>query len=404
MSLKHFLERIEPQFEKGGKHEKWYALYEAVATVLYTPGLVTKNVTHVRDSIDLERIMIFVWLALFPALFFGMYNIGHQASLALAQGFSTPDTWQVAIYSALGGELTATSGWGAKMFYGAVWFLPIYAVTFVVGGFWEVLFASVRKHEVNEGFFVSSILFALILPATIPLWQVALGITFGIVVAKEVFGGTGRNFLNPALAGRAFLFFAYPAQISGDAVWTVADGYSGATWLSKASSGELDYAANGMTSDLWLNSFLGLIPGSVGETSTLALLIGGLALIYFRIASWRIVLGVFAGMVLTSFLFNTIGSNSNALFAMPWHWHLVLGGFAIGMFFMATDPVSASFTNQGKWAYGILIGFMVVMIRVVNPAYPEGMMLAILFANLFAPLFDFFVAQSNIKRRLARNV
>lgn len=401
MSLKHFLERIEPSFEKGGKYEKWYALYEAIATVLYTPGLVTKNGTHVRDSIDLKRIMIFVWLALFPALFFGMYNIGHQAVIALQAGFGTPDTWQVAIYQALGGELTVDSGWGSKMWYGAVWFLPIYAVTFVVGGFWEVLFASVRKHEVNEGFFVSSILFALILPATIPLWQVALGITFGIVIAKEVFGGTGRNFLNPALAGRAFLFFAYPAQISGDAVWTVADGYSGATWLSKAASGELDYAAN---MQLWWDAFYGFIPGSVGETSVLALLVGGLALIYFRIASWRIVAGVMVGMVLTAYLFNAIGSESNAMFAMPWHWHLVLGGFAIGMFFMATDPVSASFTNQGKWAYGILIGFMVVMIRVANPAYPEGMMLAILFANLFAPLFDFFVAQANIKRRLARNV
>jgi Na+-transporting NADH:ubiquinone oxidoreductase subunit B len=402
MSLKHFLERIEPSFEKGGKYEKWYALYEAIATVLYTPGLVTKNGTHVRDSIDLKRIMIFVWLALFPALFFGMYNIGHQAVIALQAGFGTPDTWQVAIYQALGGELTVDSGWGSKMWYGAVWFLPIYAVTFIVGGFWEVLFASVRKHEVNEGFFVSSILFALILPATIPLWQVALGITFGIVIAKEVFGGTGRNFLNPALAGRAFLFFAYPAQISGDAVWTVAaDGYSGATWLSKAASGELDYAAN---MQLWWDAFYGFIPGSVGETSVLALLIGGLALIYFRIASWRIVAGVMVGMVLTAYLFNAIGSESNAMFAMPWHWHLVLGGFAIGMFFMATDPVSASFTNQGKWAYGILIGFMVVMIRVANPAYPEGMMLAILFANLFAPLFDFLVAQANIKRRLARNV
>lgn len=401
MSLKHFLERIEPQFEKGGKHEKWYALYEAVATVLYTPGLVTKNGTHVRDSIDLKRIMIFVWLALFPAMFFGMYNIGHQAVLALANGFGAPDTWQVALFSALGGELTETSGWAAKMFYGAVWFLPIYAVTFVVGGFWEVLFASVRKHEVNEGFFVSSILFALILPATIPLWQVALGITFGVVIAKEVFGGTGRNFLNPALAGRAFLFFAYPAQISGDAVWTVADGYSGATLLSKAASGDLDYASN---MQLWWDAFYGFIPGSVGETSVLALLIGGLALIYCRIASWRIVLGTMVGMILTSYLFNTIGSDTNAMFAMPWHWHLVLGGFAIGMLFMATDPVSASFTNQGKWAYGILIGFMVVMIRVVNPAYPEGMMLAILFANLFAPLFDFFVAQANTKRRLARNV
>lgn len=401
MSLKHFLERIEPSFEKGGKYEKWYALYEAFATVLYTPGLVTKNGTHVRDSIDLKRIMIFVWLALFPALFFGMYNVGHQAVIALQAGFATPDTWQVALYQLFGGALSADSGWVSKMWYGAVWFIPIYAVTFIVGGFWEVLFATVRKHEVNEGFFVSSILFALILPATIPLWQVALGITFGVVIAKEVFGGTGRNFLNPALAGRAFLFFAYPANISGDAVWTVADGYSGATWLSKAAAGELDYSAN---MQVWWDAFYGFIPGSVGETSVLALLVGGLALIYFRIASWRIVLGVMVGMVLSAYMFNAVGSESNAMFAMPWHWHLVLGGFAIGMFFMATDPVSASFTDKGKWAYGILIGFMVVMIRVANPAYPEGMMLAILFANLFAPLFDFFVAQANIKRRLARNV
>lgn len=403
MSLKHFLERIEPSFEKGGKYERWYALYEALATVLYTPGHVTRNGTHVRDSIDLKRIMIFVWLALFPALFFGMYNIGHQAVAALQAGFGTPDTWQVSLFAMLGGELSLDSGWASKMWYGAVWFVPIYAVTFIVGGFWEVLFSTVRKHEINEGFFVSSILFALILPATIPLWQVALGITFGIVVAKEVFGGTGRNFLNPALAGRAFLFFAYPAAISGDAVWTVADGFSGPTLLSKAASGELDYSW-AASSQQWLEAFYGFIPGSVGETSVLALLIGGFALIYFRIASWRIVAGVMIGMVATSFLFNSIGSGSNAMFAMPWHWHLVLGGFAIGMFFMATDPVSASFTNQGKWAYGILIGLMVVMIRVVNPAYPEGMMLAILFANLFAPLFDFFVAQANIKRRLARNV
>ncbi|MDE3271622.1 NADH:ubiquinone reductase (Na(+)-transporting) subunit B [Pseudoalteromonas sp. G4] len=398
MGLKKFLEDIEPHFEPGGKHEKWYALYEAAATIFYTPGHVTKAGSHVRDNIDLKRIMILVWMATFPAMFFGMFNIGHQASIALANGFALGDSWQVALFQLFGGDLTATSGWGAKMFYGACFFLPIYATVFAVGGFWEVLFASVRKHEVNEGFFVTSVLFALILPATIPLWQVALGITFGVVMAKEVFGGTGRNFLNPALAGRAFLFFAYPAQISGDTVWTAVDGFSGATYLGQAVVGSIDY--NNM--ELWLNAFYGFIQGSVGETSTLALMIGGLALIYFRIASWRIVLGVFAGMVATSFLLNGIGSETNNMFAMPWHWHLVLGGFAFGMFFMATDPVSASFTDKGKWAYGILIGVMVVLIRVVNPAYPEGMMLAILFANLFAPLFDHFVVQSNIKRRLAR--
>ncbi|KZN33138.1 NADH:ubiquinone reductase (Na(+)-transporting) subunit B [Pseudoalteromonas luteoviolacea] len=398
MALKKFLEDIEPHFEPGGKHEKWYALYEAIATVFYTPGYVNKGGTHVRDNIDLKRIMILVWMATFPAMFFGMFNIGHQAAIAIGNGFDIANTWQAGIFQALGGELTATSGWAAKMFYGACFFLPIYGTVFIVGGFWEVLFASVRKHEVNEGFFVTSVLFALILPATIPLWQVALGITFGVVVAKEVFGGTGRNFLNPALAGRAFLFFAYPGDISGDTVWTAVDSFSGATYLGQAAIGSLDY--NNM--QLWWDAFYGFIQGSVGETSTLALAIGGLFLMYVRIASWRIVLGTFLGMVVMATLLNMIGSDTNATFAMPWHWHLVLGGFAFGMFFMATDPVSASFTDKGKWAYGALIGVMVVLIRVVNPAYPEGMMLAILFANLFAPLFDHFVVQSNVKRRLAR--
>jgi Na+-transporting NADH:ubiquinone oxidoreductase subunit B len=333
-------------------------------------------------------------------MFFGMFNIGHQAADALAGGAVLADSWQVGLFQMLGGELTSSSEWGAKMFYGACFFLPIYATIFAVGGFWEVIFAGIRKHEVNEGFFVTSVLFALILPATIPLWQVALGITFGVVIAKEVFGGTGRNFLNPALAGRAFLFFAYPAAISGDTVWTAVDNFSGATMLAQGVMGSIDFS----NMDLWLESFYGFVQGSVGETSTLALAIGGLFLIYVRIASWRIVVGVMIGMIATSLLLNWVGSETNQMFAMPWHWHLVLGGFAFGMFFMATDPVSASFTDTGKWYYGALIGFMVVMIRVVNPAYPEGMMLAILFANLFAPLFDHFVVQSNIKRRLARNV
>jgi Na+-transporting NADH:ubiquinone oxidoreductase subunit B len=403
MSLKDYLEKIEPDFEPGGKYEKWYALYEAAATIFYTPGKVNKAVTHVRDSIDLKRIMIMVWMATFPAMFYGMYNVGLQANEALLAGASWADTvdvyWQAGFFAALGGELgTQAAGWGSMLLYGACFFVPIYAVTFIVGGFWEVLFASVRKHEVNEGFFVTSVLFALTLPATIPLWQVALGITFGVVIAKEVFGGTGRNFLNPALSGRAFLYFAYPAQISGDAIWTAADGFSGATALSQAASGSLDYA----DTQLWWDSFFGNIQGSVGEVSTLALLIGGLFIIYMRIASWRIVLGVLFGMALFSTLLNMIGSETNTMFAMPWYWHLVTGGFAFGMLFMATDPVSASFTNQGKWAYGIMIGFMCVMIRVLNPAFPEGMMLAILFANLWAPLFDYFVVQGNIKRRMAR--
>jgi Na+-transporting NADH:ubiquinone oxidoreductase subunit B len=402
MGLKKFIEDLEPHFEKGGKYEKWFALYEAIATGLFTPGLVTKGKTHIRDSIDLKRIMITVWLAVFPAMFWGMYNIGYQANEALAHGGTLADTWQVAVFHALGGQLGADAGWFNMMLYGAMFFLPIYAVTFVVGGFWEVLFAAIRKHEVNEGFFVTSILFALIVPATIPLWQVAIGITFGVVIAKEVFGGTGKNFLNPALAGRAFLFFAYPGQITGDKVWIAADGVSGATMLGQtatAAPGSVDFSIN----QQWWDAFLGYIPGSIGEVSTLMILIGGAYILYKGIASWRIVLGVFLGMVATATLFNMIGSDTNAMFAMPWYWHLVVGGFAFGMMFMATDPVSASFTNTGKYAFGALIGFMVVLIRVVNPAYPEGMMLAILFANLFAPLFDYFVVKANIKRRLARN-
>ena len=401
MGLKAFLEDIEPDFEPGGKYEKFYALYEAAATIFYTPGKVTKAGTHVKDSIDLKRIMIFVWMATFPAMFYGMYNVGNQALVAIEAGGALYDGWQAGLFSSLGGTLTADSGWLSMMFYGACFFVPIYAVTFIVGGFWEVLFASVRKHEVNEGFFVTSVLFALTLPATIPLWQVALGITFGVVIAKEIFGGTGRNFLNPALSGRAFLYFAYPAQISGDQPWIaaeMADGFSGATWLSNAANGSMDYS--NMT--LWRDSFFGNIPGSVGEVSALAIMIGGLALIYFRIASWRIVAGVALGVAFFSSLLNFIGSDTNPMFAMPFYWHLVIGGMAFGMFFMATDPVSASFTNQGKWAYGIFIGLMTVLIRVLNPAFPEGIMLAILFANLWAPLFDYFVAQSNIKRRIAR--
>ena len=401
MGLKSLIEKMEPHFEAGGRYEKWYALYEAAATFFYTPGYVTKGITHVRDSIDLKRMMIFVWLATFPAMFYGMYNTGVQANEAIVVGYAALDDWRVALLNMLG----VTLGSGASVFdsflYGAAYFLPIYAVTFIVGGFWEVLFASVRKHEVNEGFFVSSVLFALIVPATIPLWQVALGITFGVVVAKEIFGGTGRNFLNPALAGRAFLFFAYPTDISGDAVWTAVDGFSGATSLSIMSQGGLEAVQSNLS---WFDAFIGNMQGSIGEVSTLAILIGGAFIVITGIASWRIIAGVMIGMVATSLLFNTIGSDTNHMFQLPWYWHLVMGGFAFGMIFMATDPVSASFTNKAKWYYGGLIGLMVVLIRVVNPAFPEGMMLAILFANLFAPLFDYFVVQGNIKRRLARNV
>ncbi|HEK0788347.1 NADH:ubiquinone reductase (Na(+)-transporting) subunit B [Proteus sp. GOKU] len=411
MGLKNLFEKVEHHFEPGGKLAKWYVLYEAVTTVFYTPGTVTRNGGHVRDTIDLKRMMILVWLAVFPAMFWGMYNVGHQAIPALNQLYSGAELqqiiasdWHYRLAEFLGASLTTDAGWASKMLLGATYFLPIYLVVFAVGGFWEVLFAFIRGHEINEGFFVTSILFALIVPPTLPLWQAALGITFGVVIAKEIFGGTGRNFLNPALAGRAFLFFAYPAQISGDLVWTAADGFSGATPLSQWSVSGESALVNTVTQQpiSWMDAFLGYIPGSIGEVSTLMILIGGAVILFARIASWRIVAGVMVGMIAMSYLFNLIGSDTNPLFSMPWHWHLVLGGFAFGMMFMATDPVSASFTDKGKWAYGILIGVMAVLIRVVNPAYPEGMMLAILFANLFAPLFDYVVVQANIKRRKAR--
>lgn len=413
MGLKNFLEKIEPNFLPGGKYEKFYALYEAAATIFYTPGTVTRNGAFVRDAIDLKRMMIIVWMATFPALFYGLYNVGEQAIVALNHLYQgdalravIADNWHYWFAEMLGGSLSVESGWASKMLLGATYFLPIYITVFIIGGFWEVLFATIRGHEINEGFFVTSILFALIVPPTLPLWQAALGITFGVVVAKEVFGGTGKNFLNPALAGRAFLFFAYPAQISGDAVWTAADGFTGATALSQwDASGKAGLIHNVTQQPItWTDAFIGNIPGSIGEVSTLMLILGGAMIIFARVASWRIVAGVMLGMIATSTLFNLIGSETNAMFSMPWYWHMVLGGFAFGMFFMATDPVSASFTNKGKWWYGILIGFMCVLIRVVNPAFPEGMMLAILFANLFAPLFDYFVVQANIKRRRARNV
>jgi Na+-transporting NADH:ubiquinone oxidoreductase subunit B len=397
VGLRSVLDKLEPHFHEGGKYQKWYALYEAVDTIFYSPSSVTRSTAHVRDGVDLKRIMITVWLAAFPAMFYGMYNLGFQANEILAATGGEVEGWRGSIIAALGGY-DASSLWDCFLF-GALYFLPIYAVTFVVGGFWEVLFAMKRGHEVNEGFFVTSILFALICPPDLPLWQAALGISFGVVIGKEVFGGTGKNFLNPALTGRAFLYFAYPASMSGDAVWTAVDGYTGATPLSVVASQGMTALQEQWT---WTQAFLGNIHGSIGETSTLAILIGGAVLLVTRIASWRIVAGVFLGMVALSTLFNLVGSDSNPAFAMPWYWHLVVGGFAFGMMFMATDPVSAAMTNTGKFAYGILIGVMCVLIRVMNPAFPEGIMLAILFANLFAPLMDHFVIQANIKRRLAR--
>ena len=400
-ALRRFLDRVvEPHFEKGGRLEKLFPLYEALDTFLYAPASVTSSGAHVRDGIDLKRVMITVWLAVFPAMFYGMYNLGFQANSAMeAMGIAAKTDWH-GWWIALAAGYDPHSVWDC-FWHGACYFLPIYIVTFVVGIAWEILFASVRGHEVNEGFFVTSILFALIVPPDVPLWQVALGISFGVVLGKEVFGGTGKNFLNPALVGRAFLFFAYPAQMSGDTVWTAVDGFSGATALSLGASGGLDMITQHMS---WMDAFMGRMQGSIGETSVLAILIGAALLLWTGIASWRIMLGVVIGTVAMGLLFNSVGSATNPMFGVPFYWHFVIGGWAFGTVFMATDPVSAAMTETGKLAFGILIGVMVMLIRVVNPAFPEGMMLAILFANIFAPLIDSFVMRANINRRLARNV
>jgi len=405
--VRDMLDRAAPLFEEGGKLHKFHAFYEAPDTLLFTPPDVTKGSTHVRDGMDLKRMMVTVVAALGPVIAMALYNTGLQANTAVAKvgAAAIRDDWNTALLHILMGD----SGVGAhdpasilgNALYGALYFFPVLLVTFVVGGHIEMGTAVLRKHEVNEGFLVTGFLLPLTLPATIPLWQVAVGVAFGVIIGKEVFGGTGMNVLNPALTARAFLFFAYPGQISGDQVWVAAnnvDGFSGATWLARAAeqSGALKAAS-------WSDAFFGFIPGSMGETSTLACLMGAGVLIATRIGSWRTMAGVVVGTVVVSLLLNAVGSDTNPMFEVPFYWHMVLGGWAFGAVFMATDPVSSAFTNTGRLLYGFGIGALVVLVRVVNPAYPEGMMLAILFMNLFAPLFDYFVVQGNIKRRLARS-
>ena len=398
--IRAVLDNLHPYFEKGAKLEKLYPLYELVDTFLYTPGEVTKGASHVRDGIDLKRIMITVAMALMPCILMALYNTGLQANIAVGNmGLAETTGWRGAVMAAIGVGYDS-SNILSNFVHGALYFLPIFIVTQIAGGFWEVIFATVRKHEVNEGFLVSGLLFPLTLPPTIPLWQVAVGISFGVVFGKEVFGGTGKNFLNPALTARAFLFFAYPGQISGDSVWTAVDGFTGATALSAAAIG----GAEGLTQGgfTWMNAFLGFIPGSMGETSALACLFGAGLLVASGIGSWRIMLGMLFGGVFLSSLLYAIGSDTNPMFQISPAWHLVLGGYAFGMVFMVTDPVSASMTKTGKWVYGFIVGVMAILVRSLNPAFPEGVMLAILFGNLFAPLIDFYVVKANIKRRLLR--
>ncbi len=388
------MDKQERHFTEG-KLKSLYPLWEAIDSFIYSTGATTKSGAHIRDAMDLKRMMMMVVYALIPAVFMALYNTGYQANLAIAAGAAS-STWQADVLRFLNIGFNPADIW-ACMVHGALYFFPVYIITLAAGGFWEVLFAVVRKHEVAEGFLVTSLLFPLILPPTIPYWQVVIGISFGVVIGKEVFGGVGMNILNPALTARAFLFFAYPAQISGDKVWVAVDGLSQPTVLAQMADPLLEMTYS------WKDAFLGFIPGSMGETSTLACLIGALILIISKVGSWRIMLSTLIGMVAMSSLFNFIGSSTNPMFQVTPLWHLVAGGFAFGAVFMATDPVSATATETGKWIYGFLIGILVVLVRVVNPAFPEGMMLAILFMNVFAPIIDRLVMNANIKRRLARH-
>lgn len=373
-ALRNYIDKIKPQFVKGGKFEKLESTFEAFETFLFVSNKVTFKGSHIRDTMDMKRTMIVVVIAVIPALLFGMWNVGYQHFTSLGE--------TVALWPAF--------------WYGFLKVLPLIIVAYVVGLGIEFAFAQMRGHEVNEGYLVSGILIPLIVPPDIPLWMLALSVVFAVVIGKEVFGGTGMNILNPALTARAFLFFAYPQDMSGDKVWIsdMADGYSGATPLGDALVGNFDNIPSAM------DMFYGIIPGSVGETSTVAILLGALILIATGIGSWRIMLSVFVGGFVMAKIFNIFAVNE--YMELPFYYHFIMGGFAFGAVFMATDPVSASQTNKGKYIYGFLIGVLAVLIRVVNPAYPEGMMLAILFMNVFAPLVDYYVIEANIKKRLKR--
>ena len=402
--MRAILDSVEKNFKVGGRLERLYPLYEAVDTFLFTPGSTTRGASHVRDGLDLKRMMVTVVISLVPCVAMALYNTGYQANLAISQGAQPLNTWQTAILPHLGfGSFDPSDVLGCIV-HGALYYLPVVLVTFLVGGNCEALFSIVRKHEINEGFLVTGMLFPLVLPPTIPLWQVALGIAFGVIVGKEIFGGTGMNVFNPALMSRAFLFFAYPAQISGNQVWVAADatvdGSSGATWLAEAAVTGPEALAKGSVT--WTEAFLGLVPGSMGETSALACLLGAIILIATGIGSWRIMAAGVVGSYLMVQILNMAGSTTNPLMNVPFEWHVVLGGWAFGMVFMATDPVSAAHTNKGRYVYGFLIGMLAILIRVINPAFPEGMMLAILFMNMFASLIDHFVIQANVRRRKAR--
>ncbi len=381
-SLRKQVDKIKPHFEKGGKLYMFHSFFDAVEALVFVPDTVTRKGSHIRDGADLKRVMIVVFIALMPPLLFGMYNVGLQHFLSLGQdaGF-----WQM-------------------IWFGFLRILPLLVVSYVVGLGLEIVFAQIRGHEVNEGFFVTGMLIPLIVPIDVPLWQLAIAVAFSVIIGKEVFGGTGMNILNPALTARAFLFFSYPAWMSGDKVWVqgltaghgVVDTFSGATPLGLAAAHDMSHMPS------LLKMFVGTIPGSIGETSTIAILIGAIILIFTGIGSWKIMFSVFAGGYLMGLLLNAFPVNP--YLALPAHYHLVMGGFAFGAVYMATDPVTAAQTERGKWIYGFLIGVMAILIRVLNPAFPEGVMLAILLMNVFAPLIDHYVVEANIKKRLKRAV
>jgi Na+-transporting NADH:ubiquinone oxidoreductase subunit B len=380
-AIRNFFEKTKPHVQKGAKYHWLHSTHDALFTLFFVPKNTSKSGTHIHDFIDLKRTMGIVVLALVPALLFGMYNVGYQHYGALGQ--------------------LETASFVDLFLFGLLKVLPIIVVSYVVGLGIEFVFAQFRGHEVNEGFLVSGMLIPMVMPVNTPLWMIAIAVAFAVIFGKEVFGGTGMNIWNPALVARAFLFFAYPGQMSGDSVWISAsgvekavDGFTGATPMALAAAGHTD-ALN-----TW-NAFVGLIPGSIGETSTIAILIGAVILIVTGIGSWRIMASTVLGGLFMGILLN-IFAGGNTYMALPFYDHLIIGGFAFGAVFMATDPVSAAQTVKGKWIYGFLIGVLAILIRVVNPAYPEGVMLAILLMNTFAPLIDHYVVESNIKRRLKR--
>ncbi len=381
------LDKYRDHFEPGGKLEKFYTIFEATDTILFSTDEVTKSGPHIKDSIDTKRVMILVVVALLPLYIFGAINVGFQNAIAMG--------------------LERTNG--ENFWFGINQILPIIMITFMTGAVWELLFAVVRKHPVSEGFLVTCALIPLVMPPSIPLWQVSMATTFGIVIGKEIFGGVGMNIFNPALVARAFLFFTYPARISGDKVWVAGpDGYSGATALAVPAA-EVGQNAQSLLEGVtqfdysWWNMFMGWIPGSIGETNKILIILGALFLVITKIANWRVMVGSLLGLVGMATITNLLAPfSTNTMLSLPAHYHLVMGGFLFGMAFMATEPVTGCHTNQGRWVYGILFGMLTVIVRSINPAYPEGTMLAILLLNAFAPLIDWFVVQGNIKRRMAR--